>query len=390
MIPVLPLLCLITLQKPGEYRKGVVYGEVLDLAGKPVPNATVALKSREGKVVAWTKTNDKGQYAIPADPKVALQIRPSRHRGLLEQCLQATAQVAMMPLQFAGQLIMNPGPAVRIAGAVVAGGTPGAVVGQSVAAQMPNPGQVGPTEQAMGGAAAYTALGPGNAPKQTVSSHAGQAELLVSAPGYQNAGVISGTYWIEGPKSDRENPVGVQAWMDDIKLVPAADKKNHCVVTDETASLSDGLAEPSPVVAGEPLKIQVKLNRMPARPGCPEQKVRVFARQPYGDRVAELTCADPKTGMFAGALTLDPKTPAGETTICVGALREEPVEVHIDPKRRDALLRFCRNLDDLKPDKPYEYDPMVMACKNRMDFKVTVLSHKTEHATTATPPPPHG
>src|SRR2546427_12141620 len=67
-----------------DFRKGALYGKVIDVAtGRPVAGATVALRDKSGKVVAWTKTGADGQYAIAADTLKLLQLQPSRRRGLL-------------------------------------------------------------------------------------------------------------------------------------------------------------------------------------------------------------------------------------------------------------------------------------------------------------------
>jgi hypothetical protein len=57
-------------ESKAEYRKGLLYGKVLDATGKPVSGATVALQ-QNGKVLAWTKTNEQGEYRLPADPRLA-------------------------------------------------------------------------------------------------------------------------------------------------------------------------------------------------------------------------------------------------------------------------------------------------------------------------------
>ena len=51
--------------------------------GQPVANATVAVRDRHGKVIAWAKTDAEGRYVIAADALKLLQLRPSLRRGLL-------------------------------------------------------------------------------------------------------------------------------------------------------------------------------------------------------------------------------------------------------------------------------------------------------------------
>src|SRR5205085_2844994 len=93
------------------------------------------------------------------------------------------------------------------------------------------------------------------------------------------------------------------------------------------------------------------------------------------------------------AMRLDPKLPAGKTTISFVALRSEPIEVKLDKKKGDPLLEFVRRLDDLDPDKPYSYDPRIMASENRFDLPCTVLDPKQSTAPAPagqTPPDPAG
>ncbi|HTQ08693.1 MAG TPA: hypothetical protein VMI31_01340, partial [Fimbriimonadaceae bacterium] len=44
-----------------------------------------------------------------------------------------------------------------------------------------------------------------------------------------------------------------------------------------------------------------------------------------------------------------------------------------DPNKPDPLLMFVKKTDDMKAGKPYEYDPLIMASRNRIESQVTVL-----------------
>ena len=113
-----------------------------------------------------------------------------------------------------------------------------------------------------------------------------------------------------------------------------------------------------------------------ARQGCAHRSER-------RDAVVELTPGTAgESAVYSASLVLDPKTPPGPSSIAVAALRSEPVEVKFDKKKPDPLVEFVRRLDDMRCDRPYLYDPRIMASENRLDVKVTVLNPKQ-----GTPPP---
>ena len=351
----------------------MLYGHILDLDGKPLPDATVALQDPAGKVVAWTKTNAQGEYALAADPMNALHLRASARRGLLETCARAVGDVAMAPVKVVGNAVVNPGQTIKSAVVSVATGTPAPLVGQALAPALSNKSLPDQTAKQAREVAVKTAVGDGPAPRgKKPPVEKGEATLLVSAANFKEARVKAGAYWLEGPSADKTKPLGMQAWLDTVKMAPTTGDKKSDIVQ-EALTLTEPTVDQTLVPAGAPIKIKVKLLSPPG----PDHKVRVFAREARKDTVVELTPQDgTEKNVYTGTMTLDPKTPAGETTLSIAALRAEPVEVKLDPKKADALAEFVRRLDDMRADKPYQYDPRIMAGENRIDLKLTVLSAK--------------
>lgn len=350
-----------------DYRKGVLYGKVIDAAtGKPIAGATVAVQDKKGKVIAWSQTNAQGDYAIAVDPMTALALRPSRGRGLLEEVCRSVGNVVMAPVKIAANMVVNPGPTLNSVAVSVASGTPVPAAAQAVAPVLSNPRQ-------MGGPAAQAALqarGKGKKEKQDY----GDAPIMVSAPNYQAVQGKSCAYWMEPPGKVEDRPCGLQAWISTVKLAPvSAGDKQKSEIEQEALTLTDPQVSPVLAPAGSAVQISVKLQDPSGTPHA----VRVFAREMRKDVVAELM---PGTGansnVYTGKMTLDPKTPAGETTIAIAALRADPVNVKWDKKKPDPLAEFVRRLDDMQATRPYEYDPRIMASANRLDVKVTVLSPK--------------
>jgi hypothetical protein len=363
-----------------EFRKGVIYGRVLDLAGKPVPEATVALQGKDGKVLAWSKTDANGQYAIAADPMSVLELRPSARRGLLEQCCRAVGDVVTAPVKVVADAVVNPGKTAKSVVASVATGTPAPLALQAAAPIVGDKQITDHTAKGAREAAVKTALGDGPKGKGKPKVEKGQARLLVSAPNYKEAQGCAGAFWLEGPVDDKAHPVGMQAWLESVKLAPTA-SQGKSEIAQEALTLSDPIVEPALAAAGDTVTVRVKLNCPPG----PDHHVRIFARESHKDAVTELKQDDKDKNLFVGKLLIDPKTPAGESCISIAALREEPIEVKIDKKKADPLVDFVRRVDDMDARKPYQYDPRIMASENRIDVKLNVLDKsKQTPATTLT------
>jgi hypothetical protein len=371
-----PVLGLAGPKERNPFFRGAVYGKVLDDSGKPLAGATVVLVARTGKVLTWTKTGDDGTYALAANPKVALDIQPSKNRGLLMQCCNAATEVAMAPVKVVANMVANPGLTVAAAGVSIASGTPAPLEAQAIASNLPNHETVVQTQLATQGAVAAQAFGVGPKPTPRDFSTEGQADLLIEAPGFKKAALTSNAYWIEPPTDGSGKRIGLRAWIDPVKLAPT-DGKGNAQVESEAFSLESATVAPSLVPAGDPVQITAKI----AGPLDSDHPIRVFAREWPRNEVVELFPGKDKS-VYEGSMTLDRTCSLGDATICIGALRAEPVEVKLNAKNNAALFRFVRRLDSMQAGQPYGYDPMVMASENRMDVKITVLSPKSE-----TPPP---
>ena len=356
-----------------EFLKGAIYGKVLDINGKPVPGATVAIQGKDGKIMVWTLTNDAGEYSLPADPKDVLHLRPSKRKGLLEQCARAVGDVVTAPIKAAGTAVANPGKTLAAAAVSAATGTPVALAAQMAIPGATNRSLVQETEKKAKEMGARAAVG--DLPQTKAKTEAkGEAHILVSAPSFKAVTGAAGAYWMESASPEAERPVGMQAWLETIHLAPAAsDKKSE--VAQEAVRLTDAILEPIPVTTGGTVGIAVRLQ---APPGL-ERRLRIFAREARTSTVVELFAREEEgkkedgKALFIGTMALDPRIPAGETIISIAALRIEPVEVKLDKQKADPLFAFVRRLDDMQASKTYEYDPRIMASENRLDVKLLVL-----------------
>lgn len=391
MLLLLPLPVSADAAPPADFGRGALYGKVVDTAtGKPVADATVALQDKKGKVVAWTRTDAQGQYAIATDSLKVLQLRPSRRRGLLARIVRGVGTVVTAPVKAVGAAArgavgavkqVNPVQAAKSAAITAATGNPvpvaSQIAGTTLEAVTKN------AEKRARDSATRAVLGERQAqPKEKRDTPVpGEVLIAVSAPGFKEAKGKAGAYWLEPPTEDKK--VGTRAWLETVKLAPAAsDKKSE--IENVAILLAEPQLEPSLAPAGAALKLSAKLQT----PGNQPMNVRVFAREDKKKRVAELKAQG--NNVYAGELVLDPKTPVGETKVTILALRADPVEVNLRESKADPLLDFAQRLDEMDADKPYDFDPRIMASENRLDITLTILDPKqaTPSTPAATPTPP--
>lgn len=360
-----------------DWTQGMLLGKVVDAANsKPIAGATVALQDSKGKVLAWTRTDAEGRYAIAADPLKTLRLRPSRRKGLLARLAQGTGRVVgavvAVPLNAAKGIVqtINPVNTIKSAAVSAAMGNPaplganlvGGVMGGVSGAVKNSPKKMRET-----GANAAVNGAPASKKKAAAKPDKGEIGLRVIAPGYQEVSGTTGAYWIEAAGvTPAGKPVGPQAYLDTVTLGPAGtDKKS--AIPDLSVTLTDGHLEPVLAPAGSSVKLSVQIQH----PSDPPMALRVFAREDSTGRVVEL---QPNAlGVYGGEMTLDSNMKPGDTTITIAALHAVPVEVGLGSDRDDPLFQFASQLDDLDADKPYEYDPRIMASENRIDLKLTVL-----------------
>jgi len=368
------LLCTQAPPNAPDLSKGVLHGRVVDSAGKPVAGATVALQEKEGKVLAWAKTNEQGEYTLGADTLTALHLRPSRRRGLLEQVVRTVGDVALAPMKVAAGAVANPGRTAKNVAESAAAGSPVPLVKQAEGAVVPNKDAAKQTAEQAKEAAAKAALGdaPHSTPAENTADK-GEAMLLVSAPQYKDAKVTAGAYWLEPAAAEGKPRTGLQAWLETVRLAATADKGNSDV-QQEAVLLTDPVVTPTLIAPKAPITVQVKLSA----PANFNHSIRIFAREQSTKTVVELKPGQDKS-LYTAQLILPPNAKAGKTSLAVAALRAEPVDVKLNPKKADPLPEFVKRLEDLDPSKPYGFDPRIMASENRIDAAVTVLDPKKGH-----------
>jgi len=383
---------------PASLPKGAFCGQVVDAAGgKPVAGATVALRYRRGRVLAWTKTDAQGRYTLAADSLALLDLPTARRRGMLAAIERGMVEVVKLPVKAAGAVVSTATDAVKAVDPV--GILKAAAVGTLAGTPMPlaakaagdlqNLTGAGARQTARTNAAEAVVNGSPAAPaaeKPKDMPGPGEVGLLVSAPQFKEFRGPVGAYWMTAPeRGDKGGPSGPQAWLDTVRMAQASGDKSSDV-QDQAPRLADPTLDAALAAAGSSVKITVRLP-LPADPipADPMMKVRVVAREQKTRQVAELMPQG--GGIFAGTLVLDPKTPTGDTTMTIVALKATPVDVTLRPGKGDPLLAWAAYQEDLDADKPYHFDPRIMASENRLDLKMTILDPKQETPPPTTPAP---
>jgi hypothetical protein len=371
-----------------DFRKGAFYGRVVDSAtGRPIADATVALQDPKGKLIAWTRTGPDGRYALAADTLRVLRLQPSRRRGLLARIVRGVGAVAVAPVKLAAGAVkgaahavthLDPVRTARAAAASAATGNPGPVVGQLASGVADSIADQAGKKAGQGAVRAVMGERQRGGKTRAAAPSPGEVALAVSALGYKEARGVAGAYWLEPPLTAPET--GVRAWLETVKLAPGAAGDAQSEIENMALLLAEPRLEPALAFPGAVVRISVALHAPADHPLA----VRVFAREARKRRVVELYRQN--DGRFAGELALDPRTPLGDTTISLAALRSEPVEVRL--KDGDGLLTFAERLDDLEPDKPYEFDPRILASENRLDLTLTLLDPAKRFPVTTAPAPP--
>ncbi len=265
---------------------GELFGKVVDSAtGQPVTNATVVLQDKSGKVVVWAKTDAKGEYALSTDALSALQLRPSRRKGLLEKLVRGTGKVISAPVKLAAGVVkqIDPVKTARAAVATSITGNPAPLASQALSdAQRALRDKTNATTREKAATAAKAVMGERTAtPKEKRASLVpGEVFLSVAAPGFKELKEKTGAFWLDPPSTaapDGKTPqTGVRAWLETIKLAASAtpaEKKSE--VENSAILLSEATIDQPLAAAGSPIKVSVKLSA----PGGMPLKARVFARE---------------------------------------------------------------------------------------------------------------
>lgn len=324
-------------------------GRVLDSAGRPVPNALVAVYDDHNRVEDYAHTDKNGNYALSIKPEM-LHLPRSGGGGFLAQVFGTVGHLVGGVADF----VSNP---LR-AGLHAAAGT--------VAATMVDP-------LSRGGIAAASvvldqtlfAVTDPHPPKPEQARKEPGALLVKAVANNRNGLVaVARVYWMQDNvfELDGQTHKTRLAWVDPLELTSYNSSANSRVeghyLTFSSARLEPALAE-----RGQPITISAVLDTPPA----PDTSIIVAARDARTGKIWQL---HKQHGVYEATFTIDKSFPNNDQVISVIAY---PASQQSPGRRKDTEAAILRS-GLWNPAKLFVYNPLLVASRNRADLTLTVLS----------------
>lgn len=330
---------------PASPAREVACGVVRDaVTCAPLPGATVALRTRQGPVIAWCKTDAKGAYLLDGRyvKHVRLPAYKEKDRSLLGQIVRGADTVLGFAAKSAGLLVR---PVVRAAGSAVGGPLVGEVAAHVADAVVPDPEEHPLELPDPDDPAVFTAK--------------------VVCPGYKDYHGPVQAYWITPPAPEGE-PV-LTFWLDPFALVPReAATKRRSGPHPEMMRLREATLEPSIAPRGSEFVVSVRLEVPAPAKGC----VKVLARHSESGETAELLPVRGHAGLFQGAMKVADEWPLNDQRIVVLALRALPASPE---GLRDASPEELAEKLSLWKSRKLTFDPQILASRDREALTLTVV-----------------
>jgi hypothetical protein len=321
-------------------------GRVVNASGAPVRDATVAVYDSKDRVVDYVRTDANGEYTL-AIPQAALNL-PKKRGGLLHQVSRSVNSVV--------------GGAGRVAGAPLKAGIRAA--GSLVSATDPLT-RVG-VGAAVGLASGIVDIVTGSGVKRGSlrRSAPGVVAVKVVAEAHNDAVALGRVYWMqeETYRVNGKDQRALVAWMDPVRLSPATGDGPSTIASDylcfTEARIRPGIAE-----RGQEVTLSVVLRR-PPEPRAPVVVVARNARTGvmYGlDRVGE--------ERYECRFVVDKRYPLNDQMITILAYAEQETR----PGRNREAERAIERAGHWDPGRPFVYDPLMLAGRNRVELTLTVV-----------------
>ncbi|MBM3492776.1 MAG: carboxypeptidase regulatory-like domain-containing protein [Armatimonadetes bacterium] len=344
-----PLLALLALlSAPAALADDLVWttGRVADSSGQPVAGATVAVYDVKNRVVDYVKTDASGEYTL-AVPRSALNL-PKRRGGFIHQVSRSVNSLVGGAGRVAGAPLKA---GIRAAGSLVAVTDPITRVGLGAA---------------VGLATSMVDIVTGTGVKRgTLRRTApGVVAVKVVADGHNDAVALGRVYWMQEElyRVDGRDQRALVAWMDPVRLSPSTGEGPSTIASDYLcftgARISPGIVE-----RGQEVTVTVTF-RKPPEPRTPVVVVARNARtgKTYGlDRIGE--------DRYQCRFVVDKRHPLNDQMITVLAYAEQEVR----PGRNQDAERAIGRAGLWDPNRPFVYDPLLLAGRNRVELVLTVV-----------------
>lgn len=336
------LICLAALPAFGDELVWATGRVISQNTKKPIADATVAVFDDQGRVLDYARTDANGVYTL-AIPRSALHLTSKHGGGFLHE---VAGGVGRLVGGVAGPLKYG----IRAAASAASVSDPLAKIGVGAASGLAQ--------------SVVDSLAPSGHPSPKPVWMPGSVLMRVTAPGHNDAIAIAHVYWMEqevyrvGGKETRS----LCAWFDPAHLTDAAANQPSTVASPYLL-FADARAEPGIAQPGDRVTLSVRLP-LPPQPAAP---LVVVARDARTGRIYQL---QPAGGdIYRCEFDVDKRFPKNDHTICILAYPAQADEPGRSKKVEAAIQRA--GLWD--PHKPYRYDPLLVASRNRAEVTITVV-----------------
>lgn len=321
-------------------------GRVMSADGKrPVEGAIVVVYDSKNRVIDYAKTDVRGEYTL-AVPRSILNLG-KKGGGFLHQVTSGFGTVVALPLK-AG---------IRAAAAASTVSDPLTKIGIGTASNI---------AQALADTLAYEERERerDRRKQQIARNMPGALVMKVAHPGHNDAVAVARVYWMQqelytaGGKQQK----ALSAWIDPVHLTSAHAEERSRIEADYLY-FSGARLEPSIAMPGQTVILSARLPRPPE----PNTPVVVVARN---DRNGRTYLLSPAGGdLYRAEIDVDEKYPRHDQTITILAYAEQSEQPGRSKKVEDAIARAGL----WNPKKPYVYNPLLVASRNRAEVTLTVV-----------------
>ncbi|MGC8667631.1 MAG: carboxypeptidase-like regulatory domain-containing protein [Chthonomonadales bacterium] len=336
------LICLAALPACGDELVWATGRVISQDTNKPIADATVAVFDDQGHVLDYARTDADGTYTL-AIPRSALHLTSKHGGGFLHEVAGGVGRLiggAAGPIKYG----------IRAAASAASVSDPLAKFGVGAASGLAQ--------------SVVDSLAPSGHPAPKPLWMPGSVLMRVTAPGRNDAIAVAHVYWMEqevfrvGGKETR----GLCAWFDPARLSGASDNQPSTVASPYLL-FADARIEPGIAQPGDRVVLSVRLP-LPPQPATP---VVVVARDARMGRIYQLYPDGQDT--FRCDFEVDKRFPKNDHTFCILAYAAQPGQPGRSKKVEAAIERA--GLWD--PRKPYRYDPLLVASRNRAEVTITVV-----------------
>ncbi len=314
----------------------------------PMANAVVAFFNNKNKVVDYAITDANGYYTV-AIPKNDLHLMRLSGGGFLHQVFSSVGR-------FVGDITHNVAVPLKAAVNAVTSATESNITDPLSRAGI-----------AAGGSVAnrlIDTMSPPSKPKiKFLRKQPGVIVAKVIHRGEADSLTLEHVYWMQQEvyRVRGHTERAITAWLDPIYL---SQQGMHPIIENPRyLFFQDATLTPSIATVGTQVTISLKLKLPPSPPVA----LVVAARN---DRTGQIMPLQPAGGdQYTGRFTVTRKYPKNDQVISVLAYPEQPSGPGRDKKVEAAILKAGL----WNPKRPFIYNPLLVASRNRADLTLTVV-----------------